>query len=155
MAQKEISSTTKNRNFGLAILRTNAISAVNDTIESMYKLLNNQKDKYDQKALDYAKTMTMNYFECLINSMSAHGGVKNGDWGSTAKFTTSDGVYHEVNYAQESHQGYIDYEKNSADGDPIQWNRGTMAGARFAKISISKQTIFNKFNDYYKAAVGK
>lgn len=151
----EAGAYTKNSYAGENNVRTNAINNVRNFIDELYSGMDS--NKYDSAALNYAKNMTTEFFTKVISAMSAHSGVSNGEWtGKTGIIRLSDGTtFNSVSYNQESHQGYINAKKNSYDGDNIQWTRGTMAGARFAKITIKADYIIDMFIQFYNSYAAK
>lgn len=133
-------------------IRDAAVVEVFEAIDEIYGALV-RSGNYNKEALDIAVADTQEFFDKLVHSMSAHYGVKNGQWDDIkVDITMEDGRKYKEYYQQESHQGYIWYDKNCYDGSRIQWTRGTMAGARFAKITIQKDVIFDWFSTMYGEA---
>lgn len=139
---------TNNKYEGEDKIRAAAIEDVTAIINAINDELATTKN-YQKDALKYAKDCTEEFFNKLINAMHAHEGVANGEWSDTAIVIMSTGEEIEVDYTQESHQGYINADKNCFDGIKAQWNRGTMAGARFAKITVQNYYVYDMFSKFY------
>lgn len=155
---------TNNKYEGEKSVRETLRTRTLDTINDLYQVLTSEAqsdNNYNADALSYAHSQTTEFFNKLIPLLKAHEGVDNTNnkkpgWDGKAEFNLGSGVHCTVDYNQESHQGYIGADKNrffhdpSTSSDNIEWIRGTMAGARFAKIGIKNSFISKVFNLFYE-----
>lgn len=151
-----IEFTVKNKkgNYQTDAARNGAKTAVASFVDSLCGSLMGNPN-FDSVALRYAKQMTREYFEQVINMMSPHSGVKTGEWNAkTGDIRLSDGTTMSgVNYNQESRLAGQNAKKTQFDGDNIQWMRGTLAGQRFERISIKPDYIKEIFMQFYNSAL--